>query len=75
MFGIGISELLLFLLIAFLVLGPEKVLALSRTIGRITADLKRKKGVVEKMVLSELNKSDETESSRDKTENDHDKHA
>ncbi|MFI5303252.1 MAG: twin-arginine translocase TatA/TatE family subunit [Nitrospiria bacterium] len=75
MFGIGISELLLILLIAFLVLGPEKVLALSRTIGRITADLKRKKGDVEKMVLSELNKSDETESSPDKTENDHDKHA
>jgi Sec-independent protein translocase protein TatA len=44
MFGIGFPELLVILLIAFLVLGPEKVIDLSRSLGRMAGDLKKKTG-------------------------------
>ena len=57
MFGIGFPELMVILLIGFLVLGPEKAIALSRDFGRIFADFKKKAGQVEKAVLSELNKA------------------
>ena len=56
MFGIGVSELLLILLIAFLVLGPEKSIILSRTLGRLVAGLKKKTDEAEKVVLAELGK-------------------
>jgi sec-independent protein translocase protein TatA len=57
MFGIGFPELMIILLIGFLVLGPEKAIALCRDLGRIFADFKKKAGQVEKAVLSELNKT------------------
>lgn len=61
MFGIGFSELLLILLIAFLVLGPEKVIHLSRSLGRMAGELKKKTGELEEQVLSELEKMKEPE--------------
>jgi TatA/E family protein of Tat protein translocase len=63
MFGIGFPELLVILLIAFLVLGPEKVIDLSRSLGRMAGDLKKKTGELEERVLSELEKVKEPEHS------------
>ncbi|MBI1823227.1 MAG: twin-arginine translocase TatA/TatE family subunit [Nitrospirae bacterium] len=56
MFGIGFSELLVILVIAFLVLGPEKMIALARSLGQMTADFRRKSEDVEEAVVSVLGK-------------------
>lgn len=61
MFGIGLPELLVIILIAFLVLGPEKVIGLSRSLGRIAGDLKKKTGELEEKVMSDLDKLKEPE--------------
>jgi Sec-independent protein translocase protein TatA len=59
MFGIGLPELLVIILIAFLVLGPEKVIGLSRSLGRIAGDLKKKTGELEEKIMSDLEKPKE----------------
>ncbi len=41
MFGIGGPELLLILLIALIVLGPERMPKVARDIGRVMGDLRR----------------------------------
>jgi Tat protein translocase TatB subunit len=41
MFGIGAEELLLILVVALLVLGPERMPRLARDLGRIVGDLRR----------------------------------
>lgn len=41
MFGIGSGELLLILLIALFVLGPERMPRVARDIGRVVGDLRR----------------------------------
>ena len=41
MFGIGTGELLLLLVLALLVLGPERMPKLARDVGRTIADLRR----------------------------------
>jgi sec-independent protein translocase protein TatB len=71
MFGIGFSELLVILLIAFLVLGPEKVIALSRTLGQMAADLRNKTEKAKGEVVSALDKIKSAEHSA----NDSDKRA
>lgn len=74
MFGIGFPELLVILLIAFLVLGPEKVIDLSRSLGRMAADLKKKTGEMEEKVFSELEKVKEPELSPKTSEKEDRKH-
>jgi len=41
MFGLGITEILLILVLALLVLGPEKLPETARQLGKLTAQLKR----------------------------------
>ncbi len=41
MFGIGIPELLIILIIAFVVVGPEKLPKLARSLGKGFYELKR----------------------------------
>ncbi|MBP9837225.1 MAG: twin-arginine translocase TatA/TatE family subunit [Proteobacteria bacterium] len=41
MFGLGIGEILVILVIVLLVFGPEKLPDFARTLGRTVADLKR----------------------------------
>lgn len=41
MFGIGSGELLLLLIIALIVLGPERMPKLARDLGRVLADFRR----------------------------------
>jgi sec-independent protein translocase protein TatB len=41
MFGIGTGELLLILVIALVVLGPERMPRMARDIGRVVGDLRR----------------------------------
>jgi sec-independent protein translocase protein TatB len=41
MFGIGGSELLIILIVALLVLGPEKLPGLARTLGKAMGELRR----------------------------------
>lgn len=56
MFGIGVPELLLILIIAFIVLGPEKALEASRWLGKGWISLTRTKEEVERTVFSEIAK-------------------
>lgn len=41
MFGIGITELLLILIVALIVLGPEKLPDLAKALGRAYSEFKR----------------------------------
>jgi len=41
MFGIGTGELLLILVVALIVLGPERMPRVARDIGRVVGDLRR----------------------------------
>ena len=41
MFGLGIAEILVVLVLALLVLGPEKLPEAARQLGRLTAELRR----------------------------------
>jgi len=41
MFGIGISELLLILIVAFVVVGPDKLPKMARTLGKALFEVRR----------------------------------
>lgn len=41
MFGIGIAELIVIMIIAFVVVGPEKLPKIARTLGKGIFELKR----------------------------------
>ncbi|MCI0481444.1 MAG: twin-arginine translocase TatA/TatE family subunit [Candidatus Dadabacteria bacterium] len=70
MFGIGTSEILIILLIALLVLGPNEIPKLAKTLGRGMRELERAKNELKDSIQFEI---DEKEASAakapEKTEN------
>jgi len=51
--GMGTMEILLILLIAFIVLGPEKMVDVARMLGRASSELRRMSADLPKLVLDE----------------------
>ncbi|MHB8483159.1 MAG: Sec-independent protein translocase subunit TatA/TatB [Nitrospiria bacterium] len=66
MFGVGFPELIVILIIGFVVLGPEKIMAFAKTFGRMAADFKRTAGQIENEVLAELKKVSQEETATPK---------
>jgi len=51
--GMGTMEILLILLIAFIVLGPEKMVDVARMLGKTSRELRRMSADLPKLVLDE----------------------
>jgi sec-independent protein translocase protein TatB len=52
MFGIGTGEILLILIIALIVLGPERMPQVARDIGRVMNDLRRTSDELQRELLN-----------------------
>ncbi len=51
---IGFSELLLIFLVAFIVLGPEKMPEVARSLGRLVRDIKKSMSTVDSSLKEEV---------------------
>ena len=56
MFGLGIGEIIVILVVVLLVFGPEKLPELARTLGKTTAELKRAMDEIKYEVNSPITK-------------------
>lgn len=61
MFGIGTSELILIGIVAILVVGPEKLPGIMRTMGKVLAEFKRMSTDVKSTIDSEMRRLEEDE--------------
>ncbi len=52
MFGIGTGEILLILVIALIVLGPERMPQIARDLGRVMGDLRRTSDELQRELLN-----------------------
>ncbi len=53
-FGIGPFEVLLILLIAFIILGPKRLIEMSKKAGKVTSDLTRSVSELNEQVNKEM---------------------
>jgi Tat protein translocase TatB subunit len=60
MFGIGIAEMALILLIAIIVVGPEKLPEIAKAIGKVFSDIKKATEDVKDTISDETRKLAET---------------
>jgi sec-independent protein translocase protein TatA len=61
-FGIGISEILLILIIAVIIVGPRKIVEVGRYLGRITRALKKATSDLTSQVTKELENTEDNPS-------------
>jgi sec-independent protein translocase protein TatA len=54
MFGIGVPELIVILIVALLVFGPQRLPELGRTLGRTLAELRRASEDLKRDIASEM---------------------
>ncbi len=71
MFGIGMQELIVILVIALLVVGPKKLPELARALGRGFAEFKRATNDVRQTLDAELRQLDEPAASKPIIKSDH----
>jgi len=55
MFGLGVSEILIILLVAFLLFGPQQLPEVGRQVGKVVKGLKEAADDVRQSVAPELN--------------------
>ena len=67
MFGIGTGELIVILLIAIIILGPNEIPKIARTIGRGMRELERAKDELKKNIEFDDDSLEEIKSELDKT--------
>jgi sec-independent protein translocase protein TatB len=67
MFGIGTGEILIILLIALLVLGPNEIPKVARTIGKTMRDLQRTKDEIRQSIDKEFEDIDENKKTPEKS--------
>lgn len=58
MFGIGANELVLIIIFGFILLGPDKLPAMAKTIGRAIARFRAARSEMDKVIQDEILKSD-----------------
>jgi sec-independent protein translocase protein TatA len=65
-FGIGFGEILLIIVIALIIFGPERISEIARTIGRMTRSLRKATSDFTASLTKEINTVEKDQSSQPK---------